>query len=235
MMQLQYISQRLQQLNEGIVRLNVRVEEYQIELEDEEDPNRRSRYRRRIEQIREQLNSYQQECNSLQVQFHESQSIQMQPIASELKRLNRQVNALGNLVLESHQDLRRTLLEKYSSGEKAILTEVTQYLNQSQLHTVQAVLQAIDENRISTIDMQHLVAEVCHNLLTLEEKNLALPKSGQKIAETLNDPALDFRHKLKICLPIIPFLLDYEGEIELGTGFNLKALWERCVEQRQNY
>ena len=26
------------------------------------------------------------------------------------------------------------------------------------------------------------------------------------------------RHRLKVAMPIIPFILDYEGELELGTG-----------------
>jgi len=33
---------------------------------------------------------------------------------------------------------------------------------------------------------------------------------------------MDFKHRLKVAVPLIPFILDYEGEFELGTGINLK-------------
>ena len=46
-------------------------------------------------------------------------------------------------------------------------------------------------------------------------------------------PGLDVRSKLKVTVPLIPFLLDYEGELELGQQMNveaaLAALWQALV------
>ena len=61
----------------------------------------------------------------------------------------------------------------------------------------------------------------------IEEKIPALPPSQQApLNEIIKNPELDARHKLKVAVPIIPFILEYEGELELGTGFNLKSGWE---------
>ncbi|MFM6080602.1 MAG: hypothetical protein ACKPCI_19180, partial [Dolichospermum sp.] len=46
--------------------------------------------------------------------------------------------------------------------------------------------------------------------------------SESALVEIINYPELDFKHKLKVAIPLIPFILDYEGELELGTGINLK-------------
>lgn len=47
--------------------------------------------------------------------------------------------------------------------------------------------------------------------------------AARRLAE---DPSLDARHKLEVTIPIIPLLLDYKFETELGSRANLVALWE---------
>ena len=42
----------------------------------------------------------------------------------------------------------------------------------------------------------------------------------------MDTPALGVAHKLKLTVPIIPFSLGYEGEIQLGSRMNLEMAWE---------
>jgi hypothetical protein len=42
---------------------------------------------------------------------------------------------------------------------------------------------------------------------------------------------LDARHRLKLALPVIPFLLSYEGEIDLGSHTTLADLREALTRR----
>lgn len=220
---------RLQQLQANIAQIITLINEFETELLDEDSPDRRSKYARRIRRLQELRASYQQEYDELQKQVTGKPPAKMQDIAAELRRVNIQINALGNLVLGSYAELRKTLLDRYVGTEQAIVAAITEQLNQNQLVTVQAVLDALEANRISEAEMRQFLAGTQQMLTVLEEKGLALPPGKEKVAEVINAPGLDAKHKLKVSVPIIPFLLDYEGELELGTGFNLKVAWERWL------
>lgn len=47
--------------------------------------------------------------------------------------------------------------------------------------------------------------------------------AARQLAE---DPSLDVRHKVEVTIPIIPLLIEYKFETELGSRANLVALWE---------
>jgi hypothetical protein len=88
-------------------------------------------------------------------------------------------------------------------------------------------LQAVETNQIPEMEMQQFVTAVQQTLTLLNQNEGALSPEKQKVFEILNAPTLDFQHKVKVSLPIIPLLIGYEGELGFGTGFNLKAIWEQ--------
>jgi hypothetical protein len=223
-------SLRVKQLDENISRTFTRINEYQTELEDEKDPNQRSQYRRRITQLRESLAGYQTEYRELQAQQTGESSTQMQEASVQLHKLNIQVNALGNLVLRSYNELQSVLLTRYSASEKSIVSELTKQLNQGQLATVEAILQAVESNQIPEREMQEFIIEFQRSLALVSHEHGTSLVQGREITEILEAPGLDFQHKLKVSLPIIPLLIDYEAEVGLGSGFNLKAMWEKWKE-----
>ncbi len=220
---------RFQQLEANIARIFTLIDEFEVEMLDEDSPDRRSKYRRRIERLRELNAGYQQEYDELKTQVTCEVPEQMQDVAAKLQRVNTQINALGNLVLGSYAELQKTLLARYTATERTVVTAITEQLNQNHLVTVQLVLDALEANYISEAEIQQFVKGIQQILGVLEEKNLTLPPGKDAVTKAINDPVLDAKHKLKVSLPIIPFLLDYEGELELGAGFNLKAAWERWV------
>jgi hypothetical protein len=50
---------------------------------------------------------------------------------------------------------------------------------------------------------------------------------AKNLSDVVDDPKLDVTHKLKVSIPIIPLILSYETEVELKSGLNLKAAWQR--------
>jgi hypothetical protein len=70
--------------------------------------------------------------------------------------------------------------------------------------------------------MQLILQGIQQNITKLQQSGTALPPSQSALVEVINSPELDFKHRFKVGIPIIPFILDYECELELGTGINLK-------------
>jgi hypothetical protein len=54
-----------------------------------------------------------------------------------------------------------------------------------------------------------------------------LVREVENLSAVVDDPKLDVSHKLKVSIPIIPLILSYETEVELKSGLNLKAAWQR--------
>ena len=98
-------------------------------------------------------------------------------------------------------------------------------LNQTQLAFTENMLNAVAANQVSESEMLEMLA-------VLESRIPSLPANSQaEIAEIIKSPELDARHKITVTLPIVPFLINYEGELELGTGFNIKSAWEFVIEK----
>ena len=53
-----------------------------------------------------------------------------------------------------------------------------------------------------------------------------MPVSDKAIDEVINYPTLDTKHSLKLTIPLIPFILTYEGELGTGAGIKLKETWQ---------
>jgi len=45
----------------------------------------------------------------------------------------------------------------------------------------------------------------------------------------VDDPHVDVKHKLKVMIPVLPFLA-YEGEIALGSRAKLQEIWRALRE-----
>ena len=66
-------------------------------------------------------------------------------------------------------------------------------------------------------------AEINARSAQIADRQLA--DAARKLAEVAGDPGLDVKHKLKVMIPILPVLLAYEGELELGSHLNLREAW----------
>jgi hypothetical protein len=199
---------RLQQLEGNIEKANILIGQYQTELVLEDDPQRKGKYKLRVEQLKELVSNYQEELGELRGKVDSDQICRVNNIATELHQMNDQINALGNLVLRSH-------------------TALIKQLNQNQLATVQKITDALEANRIAEVDLENLLKTVQITLEAVKNKGLVISSDQKEIEGVVDDPSVDTKHKLKVSIPIIPLLIDYEAELELGTGFNLKVLWEQ--------
>ncbi|NJR61830.1 MAG: hypothetical protein HC769_25185 [Cyanobacteria bacterium CRU_2_1] len=220
---------RLQDLADNIAKEQELLNDYEEALRLEDDPRRLKRYYKEIERQRESVHRYQQEFSALQ-QRQTSRppgqtskpSAQMQEVGKQLQQMDAKLNILLSGQIAIYEDLnqmRHALLIRYDAAEQSIISAITQQLDQNQLLLTQNLLNALEANQVSEPEMQRMLA-------VLEERIPSLPPSQAAI---IKDPELDAKHKLKVTLPIIPLLVEYEGELELGSGFNIKSAWEKLI------
>jgi len=218
--------QRLQDLEDNIAKDQELLKDYEDELRYTENPKTKAKYRREIERQRESVARYQQEYEELKQQLNSSQSAQMQNVETQLQQMDAKINILLSGQVAIYEDLHQTrqaLLNRYGSTEQIVIGAIAQQLNQNQLVLTQKLLDALEANQVPEPQMQQMLA-------LLEQHLPALPTSqAETVAEIIKDPGVDFKHRLKVALPIVPMLVEYEGEIELGSGFNIKSAWKQLV------
>lgn len=225
-------SLRLQHLEDNIKQDLALLKNYEDVERYEDDPRRQTRYKREIQQLKESVIRYQQEYDDLQMQITGEPTTQMQDVANQLEQINLKINRLSagqKAIYENINHLRQGLLNHYEASDQHIIAVITQRLDQAQIGTISSVLEALEADKISAFETQQLLEETQQMLAVLNQCNIVLP-GQQEVTKAIKAPELDAKHKLKITIPIIPLILDYEGEVELGTRINLKAAWKKLVQ-----
>ncbi|MEA5566772.1 hypothetical protein [Anabaena sp. UHCC 0399] len=220
---------RLQHLEDNIRKDQDLLKAYEDALRYEDDPRRQAKYKREIDNLRESANSYHKEYDELREQITGEPTVQMQNVAIQLEQINTRIDRLSagqKAIYENINQLRQGLLARYDAGEQNIIAAVTEQLDQSQIVMIATVLDAIETNQVTETEMQPILQGIQQNITKLQQNGTSLPPSQSVLIEVINAPELDFKHRLKVAIPLIPFILDYEGELELGTGINLKAAWQ---------
>ena len=220
----QIFQQRLTDLLDNITQDQKLLKEFEEALTVEDNPRTLKKYKKEIKRQQESIDNYKQEYTELEQQLTGISTPQIQVVGNQLQIIENQLQQLDtklNIVLIK-QD---SLLSRYQASEQAILRVIIEQLNQTQLALTENMLNAVAANQVSESEMLEMLA-------VLESRIPSLPASSQaEIAEIIKSPELDTRHKITVTLPIVPFLINYEGELELGTGFNIKSAWEFVIKK----
>jgi hypothetical protein len=220
----QIFQQRLTDLLDHITQDQKLLKEFEEALAVENNPRTLKKYKKEIKRQQESIDNYRQEYTELEQQLTGIPTPQIQVVGNQLQIIEnqlQQIDAKLNIVL-INQD---SLLLRYQVSEQAILRVFIEQLNQTQLAFTENMLNAVAANQVSESEMLQMLA-------VLESRIPSLPSSSQaEIAEIIKSPELDARHKITVTLPIVPFLINYEGELELGTGFNIKSAWEFVIKK----
>jgi len=230
-------SPRLQHLADNIRQDLALLKDYEDTLRYEDDPRRRARYRREIEQLRDSATRYQQQYDELRMQVTGEPPQALQDIATQLYQMDAKLDVLlaGQVAIRNElTDLRQAVLAHFDASEQTIIAALVERLDQSQVATVQSVLDAIEVEDVSERELQEALVAVQNALVEIRQRGAAFPDptlvgGAERLLEVVEAPVLDVKHKLKISVPLILPILSYEGEVELKSGLNLEAAWQRLV------
>ncbi|NEQ84885.1 MAG: hypothetical protein F6K26_33485 [Moorea sp. SIO2I5] len=220
--------QRLQDLADNIAKDLKLLKKYEEKLRYTDDPRNEDYCHSQIERQQKSVASYKKKYEDLNQELKGSQSAQMQTVESQLQQMDAKINILLSGQVAIYEDLNKTrqaLLKRYDSTEQVVIGAIAEQLDQKQLVLTQKLLDAVEANQVPDQQMQQMLA-------LLEQRIPALPTSQvETVGEIIKDPGMDFKHRLKVALPIVPMLVEYEGEIEIGSGFNIKSAWEQLVDK----
>lgn len=219
---------RLKDLEDHIENDLALRKEYEDALRFEEDPRRKAKYKRDIDSLIESANNYQQELDELKNKIGKI-IVNDHNTDTKLEQIETQLGMLMNTqvaICDYLSNLRQEISTQYETSEKNIVQVITNKLEDNQILTVKFILTALENNKISEIEIHQMISATQQALTTLQQSNISLPSEQKALAEVFSDPKIDAKHRLKVALPIIPFVLTYEGQIELGNGVNLKSLWQ---------
>ncbi len=218
--------QRIGDLEDHLIRNTTLLKKNEDELRLAATPRERAYYKREIERIRDATTEYREELHALR-----NDNV----LAAEVDSLTRKLDSLENkvdAVLTSVSTLRVDLLVRFDESERIIIASVVDRLTAQELENTDRILRAIDEGQVSEREMVEVIEYVRVELSQLQEQlDSSAPRElvdeATRASEVLSDPELSVKHKLKTGFTIIPFVLSYEGEIELGQSANLSRLWQR--------
>jgi len=219
-------------LIERINNLQSWINEYESMLDIESDPLRRAGYTRQLERLRPRLAAAHQEYEQLQNAPGSAASPQLQHIGTALTAMDSKLDTLLAGQAATRDDI-KALVGRYDAGEQKIIATIMERVPPADLSNLQAVLDALDANRLSLADMQATLTGIREVQAQLQQQGHPLPA-----APALPDgdnPALDVRHRLKLTVPLLPLFLSYEGEVELNSGVKLKDIWADLVRKARGH
>lgn len=218
-----HLNTRLQDLRGNLEKLRARIHDYEDELIDEDDPNLRSKYERRIERLKKDRDRYDQEYESLKSLAVAKGTASVQVKSEDLLDVGKELVAMKHtldVLLVSQQEL----LMSFNQHEQNIYKAISQKLDDSERNIVQHTVAAIELNLLSEEEMRHFLEDVRNAVVTVPP-TAPMPAQRNQVEEILDDVSLDVKHRLKMSIPMIPFLLNYETEVGIGSTDNLRKIW----------
>lgn len=216
---------RLDDLASNITRDLDLLKEYEDALAFEDDPRRKARNRRAIEELRASASTYQAEYDGLLLLVSGVQQPQLHEVATQLRQLDAKIDQLlaGQADVQlGLDDLRMAVLGTFES-ERLMLQPIVGRLDVTELARVRSVLQALERGHIPASALEEALGATEQVVTTAAAPELS------RLAPVLSGPTVDVKQKLKVSIPIIPFILSYEGELGMSSSGGLRALWDRLV------
>jgi hypothetical protein len=134
-----------------------------------------------------------------------------------IQLLNRKVETLTEeqAATQDHLQQLRTDVLGHIAGIELQIAQVVSTLNQGNLESLRLVVRALDEGKVARAECIAIL-EVIHRIMKgLQGKNTPAPEVICAVDKYISDVQLEAGHKLKVTIPIVPFLLEYEGELQL--------------------
>jgi hypothetical protein len=131
-------------------------------------------------------------------------------------------------------DFRTVVLTALSGAEQRIVADVLAGVDERSRHQAATVMLAVQRDQIAAADVQPLLTAIAMVREEAHSHGAALAAVAARLdalaADEVAGPTdAEFKHRVLITAPIVPFLLSYEGEVELKSRLGLDAAWQALL------
>lgn len=227
--------QRLADLQRHLEQDYELLKAYEDELRLEDDPRRQRRYGREIKRQKAAIADYKRQLAEIVPDAAARPEAIPEPIQETLAALQTQLAAMEARLLTGQQGLseqlrrqERTLLAHIDARHRQTLQSITTRLEDDQLETVELLYDLVDQQRLGQWELDEINKLVQQSLAELKGLPNA-PDWQQLLAAVGATQAVD--QKLKLMLPVVPLLLEYELELRADTLPALRQVWQRLRQK----
>jgi hypothetical protein len=208
------------------------LKQYEDLLRHEDDPRRSAKYQNEIGKLKASADRYRQEYESLQLSFNQQSYPEESSLKNQLNTIQEGINKLqtGQRVIYNNiTSLQFNILSRFDEAERRIISTILLGIDESELKIVNLIVDALERSQLSADEIRQItsISEVAIGKLS----KYTTGEDSQGIIKLLKSPELENKHKIMLTIPIIPMLLSYETELEIGSGVNISQVWGRLSKR----
>jgi hypothetical protein len=218
--------------------------EYEDQLRDADDPRQKRRIKREIERQKTSLADYQRQLEELTAAAgltattppaESETAATLNTIRTDLSALQRQIGGMEERLAAGQQTIRDdiarqqdVILAHIDERHRETIESILKQLDTNQLEVIELLLDAADQQQVAQWEAQQLTLLAQQALVELKRVRESQPDAAEwqsLLTQLERDTSLE--QKLKLTIPIIPGLLEYENELSVDVKEMLKQAWSR--------
>lgn len=139
-------------------------------------------------------------------------------------------------LLARQEAFRREMLAALSASERRVVAGVLDGVDARNRQLAEEVMLAVQGGQAPAAEAQDLLDAVSAVRAEVRSHGAALAGLRDQLdvlaaGEVVGPTEAEVKHRLVMTVPIVPFILGYEGEIELKSRFGLDAAWQALVNK----
>lgn len=222
---------RLQHLKDTIDRALKLVKETEDALVVEDIPRRRARLEMDIKQLKALVGGYLEEHSELAAES--PTDIQVVSIGHSLEMLSGRIETLTTRIdalSDQHAIFSAHLIQQMKVLRNETLITLLSRPGPKDREVVASALKALADRPLQPVGSSEILGLVRIALAEAERQVTGQEKAVvAEVSRIVEDPKIELNNKLKLSIPIIPFILSYEAECNLKTAANLRTAWKKFL------
>ena len=238
--------QRLQDLQNNINREAELLNAYEEQLAYESDPRRLKKIQYEINRQKETIAGYRQEADQIQTTLPASAAPESGAVQKQLDDMNKQLSAISQQIdkaetrlaagqKEIRDDIRQqqeAILAHIDAQHRQTIAVLVNKMDANQLELTELMLDAADNQQIAQWQAEQLTLLTQQALMDLKRLRQNQPDAAQwgNILDALASQT-GWEQKLKLTVPLIPGILEFESEMAMDVVPALKQAWGILVDK----
>lgn len=238
--------QRLQYLQSNIDREAELLNAYEKQLTYEDDARRLLKIQHNIERQRETIAGYRQEAAQIEAALPAVSATDTDAVQNQLADINQQLSAISQQIDKAEtrlvdgqkairKDIRKqqeTVLGHIDKQHRQTIAVVVKKMDANQLELTELMLDAADQRQIAQWQADQLTMLTQQALLDLKQLRHNQPDAAQwdSLLDALASQT-GWAQKLKLTIPLIPGLMEFESEKTMDVIPALKQAWGNLMNK----